>query len=273
MREEHIFLCLLLAKFKTNQLIMSSTAAVVSPVGLQRFTLFTSLPPEIRVIIWRLSLSTRIVEILASNICTTGFYSQAALPVALHVTRESRQAVEAFYPSCFGSFLQPERVRFNFDLDILYLDMSQEEDGLRHFFGIAKEIELARLKYVSIDEGYLGDNMIDLHLVKTGLKRALKAMTNLKEMIVVRDITTRSPNYSSEPAQIKFYTEHKTIEAEEGWPADVEELPEVEKEYRNWKVSNVMKMTAVYGWRALRGELVDWESTPSSCWKNDVEDE
>jgi hypothetical protein len=186
-----------------------------------------------------------------SGVCTTGFYSQAALPVALHVSRESRQAVEAFYPSCFGSFLQPERVRFNFDPDILYLDMSQEEDGLRHFFGIVKEIELARLKYVAIDEEYLGDTIVDLHLVKAGLKRALKAMTNLKEMIVVRDITTRAPNYSSVPAQIKFYTEHKTVEAEESWPANVEELPEVEKEYRDWKVSNVMKMTTVYGWWAL----------------------
>jgi hypothetical protein len=110
---------------------MSST--VVSLAGLQRFTLFTSLPPEIRFIIWRLSLLPRIVEILASNFCA-GFYSQAALPAALHACWESRQAVEALYPSCFGSFLQPERVRFNFDLDTLYLDISQEEEGLDHFF-------------------------------------------------------------------------------------------------------------------------------------------
>lgn len=231
--------------------MMSLTAAIVSLGGLQRFTLFTSLPPEIRFMIWRLSLSTRVVEILASDICTTGFYSQAALPVALHVSRESRQAVEAFYPSCFGSFLQPERVRFNFDLDILYLDMSQEEEGLYHLFGILKEIELARLKYIAIDEGYLGDSIFDLHLVKAGLKRALKAMTSLKEMIVVRDITIQGPNYHSVPAQIRFYTEHETGEAEESWPANVEELPDVEKEYRDWKLSNVMKMTAMYGWRAL----------------------
>jgi len=230
---------------------MSSTAAVVSLVGLQRFTLFTSIPPEIRFIIWRLCLSPRVVEILASDICT-GFYSQAALPAALHVCRESRQAVEALYPSCFGSFLQPERVRFNFDLDTLYLDISQEEEGLLHFFGVLKEIELTRLKYVAIDEAYLYNGVVDLHLTIAGLKRALKAMADLKEMIVVRDITNRRPNYDSlSRIQIKFYAEHKTGETEESWPADVEELPDVQEEYKDWKLSNVVRMTAVYGWRAV----------------------
>jgi hypothetical protein len=143
----------------------SSTAAVVSLGGLQRFILFMSLPTEIRFIIWQLSLSTRVVEIVMSDIYNIGFCSQAALPVALHISRESRQAVKTFYPSCFGSFLQPARIRFNFDLYILYLDISQEEEGLRHLFGIWKEIELARLKYVAIDEGYLGDSIYDLNLM------------------------------------------------------------------------------------------------------------
>jgi hypothetical protein len=231
--------------------MMSSTAAVVSLAGLQRFTLFTSLPPEIRIIIWRLSLSPRVIEILTSDICT-GFYSQAALPVALHVCQESRQAVEALYPCCFGSFLQPERIRFNFDLDILYLDISQEEEGLHHFFGVLKETELTRLKYVAIDEAYLFNGLVDLHSTIAGLKRALKAMTGLKEIIVVCDITIGGPNDFSLPRmQIKFYAERKAGEAEESWPADAEELPNVQEKYRDWKLSNVMRMTAVYGRRAL----------------------
>ena len=220
---------------------MSSTA-VVSLVGLQRFTLFSSLPPEIRFIIWRLSLSPRIVEILASD-CCDGFYSHAALPAALHVCRESRQAVEALYPSCFGSFLQPERVRFNFDLDILYLDISEEEEGLNHFFGILKETELIRLKYVAIDSAYLG-GVADFQLTTAALKRALKAMTDLKEMIVVCDVTDSS---FLQRTQMKFYAER---DAEENWPhTDIEELPDVQKEYGGWKLSNVKKMTAVYGRR------------------------
>jgi hypothetical protein len=129
------------------------------------------------------------------------------------VCRESRQAVEALYPCCFGSFLQPERVRFNFDLDILYLDISQEE-GLHHFFGVLKETELTRLKYVAINEAYLFNGVVDLYLTIAGLKRAIKAMIDLKEMIVIHDITMRRPNdFSLLWIQIKFYTERKAGEA------------------------------------------------------------
>jgi hypothetical protein len=157
------------------------------------------------------------VEILTSNCCTTGFYSQAAPPAALHVCRESREAVEALYPLCFGSFLQPERVRFNFDLDILYLDISQEEDGLYRLFGVWKETELVRLKYVAINKGYLRHGIAGFQSTITGLKNALKAMKDLKEIIVVRDITTYKPNRSQVPkVQIKFYAELKLGQAEEG---------------------------------------------------------
>ena len=97
---------------------------------------------------------TRVVEIIVSDICT-GFYLQAALPAVLRACRESRQTVETLYPGCFGSFLQPKRVRINFDLDILYLDYSQKEEGLYKVLRILKEIELPRLKYVAIDEEYL----------------------------------------------------------------------------------------------------------------------
>lgn len=226
---------------------MTSTAMAVSLVGLQRFTLFRSLPLEIRLIIWRLSLPSRVVEILASHNCTTGFYSQAALPAVLQACRESRQMVEALYPRCVGSFLQPERVRFNFDLDTLYLDISQEEDGLHRLFGVLKETELARLKYVAIDEAYLSVR-VDFDSTTAGLKGALKAMTNLKEMIVVRDITINtSNNFTLPPVQIKLYLEHGELEGI--LPADVEELPDVEKEFAGWKLSKPTKMMAVYGRR------------------------
>ncbi|KAF8851885.1 hypothetical protein BDZ45DRAFT_678792 [Acephala macrosclerotiorum] len=233
---------------------MSSATTTISLVNLQRFTLFTNLPYELRFIIWRLSLSPRVVEIIESEL-RTGFYSQAAPPTALHVCRESRQAVEALYPSCFGSFLQPERVRFNFDLDVLYLDISQEEEALPHLLGILKENELTRLKNFAIDETYLNLGIIGPHLAKLALQQALKAMTNLKEMIVVRDITSRrsdySYSYSLPMRQIKFYAEHRIAEAEEGWPDYVEELPDAKEKYKGWIFSDVINMTLVYGWRPL----------------------
>jgi hypothetical protein len=49
---------------------------------------------------------------------------------------------------------------------------------------------------------------------------------------------------------MEFYAEHKTGEAEESWPTNVKELPDIE-EYRDWTLSNVMKLTPVYGRRAI----------------------
>ncbi len=108
-------------------------------------------------------------------------------------------------------------MRFNFDLDILYLDISQEEDGLYRLFGVWKETELVRLKYVAINKGYLRHGIAGFQSTITGLKNALKAMKDLKEIIVVRDITTYKPNRSQVPkVQIKFYAELKLGQAEEG---------------------------------------------------------
>jgi len=99
---------------------------------------------------------------------------------------------------------------------------------------------------------YLFNGVVDLHLMIAGLKRALKAITDIKEIIDVRDITIRRLNdFSLLRIQIKFYAEQKAGEAEGSWPADVEELPDAQEEYRDWKLSNIMRMTAVYGRRAV----------------------
>ena len=71
---------------------------------------------------------------------------------------------------------------------VLYLDVSQEEDGLYRLFGILKETELARLKYVAIDEGYLGDGLADFLSTIAGLKNALRAMTNHLPEVADRSI-------------------------------------------------------------------------------------
>jgi len=84
-------------------------------------------------------------------------------------------------------------VAFNFDLDVLSLDICREEEGVSHFLGILKEIELARLKYIAINEEYLMDGVVDLYFITAYLQRALKTMTDLEEMIVVRDTTIEGP--------------------------------------------------------------------------------
>lgn len=47
-------------------------------------------------------------------------------------------------------------------------------------------------KYVAIEEAYLNIGAVNLHVTRAGLKRALKALAHLKEMIVARHIRSES---------------------------------------------------------------------------------
>ncbi|KAG4433689.1 hypothetical protein IFR05_010828 [Cadophora sp. M221] len=190
------------------------------------------------------------MEILASENCTTGFYSRAALPTALHVNQESRTEALISYSACFGSFLQPERILFNYKIDILYIDVALEEDGLHRLLGVLKETELASLKYVAIDDAYLEDSVVNHGSASAGPRRALKAMRGLREMIVVREIEfdTRPRNHSKAPRlEMKFCADA----VEEGLPVDIEDLPDVNKVHQGWRPSKSVQMTAVRGWRTL----------------------
>ncbi|KAH6720356.1 hypothetical protein BKA61DRAFT_708642 [Leptodontidium sp. MPI-SDFR-AT-0119] len=226
---------------------MSSTNHVVSLVVLQHFTLFDKLPKELRYMIWNFTLLPRIVKILVSENCTTGFYSQAALPPVLHVNQESMKEALKSYSACFGSFLQPKRILFNYKIDVFYIDIALEEDSLHRLFGVLKETELVSLKYIAIDDAYLEDAIIDHGPSTAGLRKALKAMKGLREMIVVREIEfdTRLWNHSRAPrVEMKFCANP----VEEGLPVDIEELPDVNKVYKGWKPPKSVQMTAVHGW-------------------------
>lgn len=63
------------------------------------------------------------------------------------------------------------------------------------------------LECVAIDQTCLNEGVVDLHVTRAGIKRALKAATGLKEMIVVHDIAISESNYYSMPRQIDFYDE------------------------------------------------------------------
>ncbi|KAH7395882.1 hypothetical protein BKA64DRAFT_674878 [Cadophora sp. MPI-SDFR-AT-0126] len=239
---------------------MASTAAIASLASLDHFTLFDKLPKELRVMIWHCTFIPRVVEILASEYCTGGFYSQAELPIALHVNKESRHEVQRHYSICFGSFLQPARTLFNYDIDVLYFDIALEEDCLHRLFGVLKQEELAKLKHVAIDETYLWleghgqGQSTDQSSTTAGLRKAMKAMTSLKEMIVVREIEndTRPRYQGREPkVQIKFCDGDELGQIDEGWVENAGELLDVKKELKWWKLDKSVQMTAVYGWRTL----------------------
>lgn len=87
---------------------------------LASFILFPKLPAEIRQIIWRLTLQPRIVEV--KFIESRGFYTRVPTPTALQVYRDSRRALLASYPTCFGNVIYTPLILFNFSLDTLYFD-------------------------------------------------------------------------------------------------------------------------------------------------------
>jgi hypothetical protein len=121
-------------------------------------------------------------------------------------------------------------------------------EGQHHFLGILKEMEVRRLKYVAIDGAHLRSY---LNPSEAALNRALKSMTNLKELIIVCDVSDDEAGITSwleTPKQMSFYTELPTGGR---LPAYAVELPEAEKKYGDWKPTNGAKMISVHGRRAI----------------------
>ncbi|KAK0101353.1 hypothetical protein ONS95_006528 [Cadophora gregata] len=229
---------------------------LVSLGSHETFPQFNSFPIELRRMIWQATFVPRIVEILASEYCTAGFFSQATLPVAFCVSKESREEAKKHYKLSFGSFLQPAKIYFNFNIDTLYIDVALEEDGLHRLFGILKQDELSRIKHVAIDEAYLDaedpDRVVPPSPMTAGLRMALKAMTSLKEVTVVREIEDDSQNWHQgrvPKVQIKFCHANELGDVNEDWIASAGELPDVGRELRAWKLEKSVRKKAMYGWR------------------------
>jgi len=111
-------------------------------------TIFSKLPIELRIKIWKLTLRPRIIEIEFTD--KKAVYTKAKIPTALHVSKESRAAVEKLYPSCFGSVWHKSQTRFNFDLDTIFLNSDYYNDFC-HFFTLAGPIELHKIRYLATD--------------------------------------------------------------------------------------------------------------------------
>lgn len=105
------------------------------------FELFSLLPTEIRLNIWRFTTFPRAVEIHADktvNIarsvrlqCSfTHFRTRTQLPATFSVCRESREVVLPRYKLCFSSAIDkdqaPSAIYFNPDVDILYFGLYQD---------------------------------------------------------------------------------------------------------------------------------------------------
>ena len=152
---------------------------------LTSFPLFTKLPVEIRTIIWRLTLKSRVVEIEFTEL--RGFFTRVATPTALRVCHDSRKAVIAYYPTSFGNVMYNPRIVFNFLLDTLYFDMSFHSQVM-HFLASMKEMEVRRIQSLGANSMMIwewgGEVDVDIFSI---MKKLVPKMVSLKEFILVFD--------------------------------------------------------------------------------------
>ncbi|KAI0899982.1 hypothetical protein F4806DRAFT_273223 [Annulohypoxylon nitens] len=102
---------------------------------LDSFTLFSLLPTELRLQIWRHTCHPRVVEVLyddQEDRCT----SSTVPPPTLHACRESRFEALTIYKKSFGTKSHEPRIYFCPEIDTLYLPRPQYmgyDDAIRSF--------------------------------------------------------------------------------------------------------------------------------------------
>ncbi|ESZ91164.1 hypothetical protein SBOR_8451 [Sclerotinia borealis F-4128] len=116
----------------------------------RRFTLYNDLPIEIKGLIWKFTLEPRLVEVWPKYGKYNGFYSRTPLPSAMTACRDSRAFVLRLYPKLFGGPMVEARVRFNFNIDTLYLDWKIQDRLAALLLSITKE-EAGKFRYLAID--------------------------------------------------------------------------------------------------------------------------
>ncbi|TEY43616.1 hypothetical protein BOTCAL_0367g00040 [Botryotinia calthae] len=117
----------------------------------RRFTLFPKLPMEMRDTIWRLTLEPRLVEVRPKYEHRDEFYSTAPLPIVMTVCKDSERAVQSLYPQCFGGWLGPAKIRFNFNIDTLYLDWKIQEHLVPFLLSISLQ-EAEKIQFLALDQ-------------------------------------------------------------------------------------------------------------------------
>jgi hypothetical protein len=99
----------------------------------QRFTLFPQLPKELRLKIWEFAQEPRIVEVCQTQ-DSAAFYSPTALPMLLHISRESRHIALQNYALSFPNGDQPATIYYNPSIDILYFPAWCDDRGSIWYF-------------------------------------------------------------------------------------------------------------------------------------------
>ncbi|KAF7910329.1 uncharacterized protein EAE98_012145 [Botrytis deweyae] len=116
-----------------------------------RFTLFPKLPMEMKDKIWRLALEPRLVEVRPKEDIDDGFYSTAPLPALLTVCKEWERALKHLYPKYFVRSPDGPGIRFNAQIDTLYLDWKLQEHLTIFLSSISVE-EAGKIQFLAMDQ-------------------------------------------------------------------------------------------------------------------------
>lgn len=117
------------------------------------------LPFELRNAIWQYTLmpEPRIVELDHRWDEDSGWWlygTRTPTPIALRLCRESRNAVISLYPLCFNSKAFPSTIRFNLELDTLFLHHKSfdQPEAIFSFFDQLNILEVSSLRNLALGE-------------------------------------------------------------------------------------------------------------------------
>jgi hypothetical protein len=115
-----------------------------------------------------------------------GYATKTPPPVALAICQESRNEVICRYPKCFGTYYNPSHIRFNWEIDILYLGPEAGENAAAALLDRMHEKDYLSLRNVAFHESAFVSNQPWAPMAV----RALKMMKNVEREIVVAEQKT-----------------------------------------------------------------------------------
>ena len=180
---------------------------------LTSFHLFEKLPVELRAMIWNLTCVPRTVEVAFTQ--ERGLYTRTITPIALRACPDSRSAVLHVYQACFGNFLQPARIWFNFSIDTLYFNQNLDNEIMLLFASLQSH-EAKQLRHIAIsedinqDENYVDENRTDAFAL---VKKVVPMLPALKSIQLVCKMANRLDDVDDDlDGALRLY---------EAWPESV----------------------------------------------------
>lgn len=174
------------------------------------FTLFPTLPSELRCKIWAAACVPRILS-LTYDSSTSSFKTTTPPPAILAVSREARDEALRIYSPTFGTSTEPATIPFNPYLDTLYLPRYGEmgyDDTLRDFRTIVSDPSnvLDEVRTIALD-------VVSLEVKRPweGYNKAtlLRSFKNLEQVILVLGSPAQEPNTSTDGKEVIQFMDPK----------------------------------------------------------------